>query len=492
MSRSSSQSILWRAIGAIALMIGFYGLAIVIVGLLVFLIYAQLKYGRRLNIRLAVFCAVGAITILWSIVPRRDRFTPPGARLVPDKHPRFFKELDTIAEATAQEKPAEVYLVPDVNAWVGQRGGTMGFGGRRVMGIGLALLHSLTVSELRAVLIHEFGHYCGGDTKLGPWVYKTRGAIARTIMGLGQHSSVLQTPFIWYGKIFLRITHAVSRGQEYAADRLAANIAGSKPLMRGLGSIHKAGLSFRSFWVNEFLPVLSAGFHAPMLEGFSRFAAMPAVDKAVSDALTRALESPEQDPYDTHPSLRDRLAALENLPEGPDPPERQPALSLIDDAAEMEREMIGVLTGKDGIYALRPLGWDEVAARVYLQPWEDLARQQSAVLEGSTAASLAELSQAMGPLDRHFGRYTAQGLSEQHIRGLEFTAVGAALATALKKQGWELNSRPGVGFRMRLGENEIAPFSVFPRLVSGELKPEAWRKQCADSGISNLPLGRQP
>jgi heat shock protein HtpX len=490
MSERAPQSIVWRAISAIALMIGFYGLAAVIVGLLVFVLYAQLKYGRRLNIRLMVLCAVGALTILWSIVPRRDRFTPPGARLTPDRHPRLFKELDTIAEATDQEKPAEVYLVPDVNAWVSQRGGVMGLGGRRVMAVGLALLHSLTVSELRAVLVHEFGHYYGGDTKLGPWVYKTRVAIARTIMGLRQHGSVLQMPFVWYGKMFLRITHAVSRGQEYAADRLAASIAGASALKDGLRSIHKAGLAFRSFWTNEFVPVLSAGFHAPLLDGFSRFTRMPAVDKAVTDAIENALENPEQDPYDTHPSLRDRLAAIEKLPEGPGEDGSEPALSLIADVAEMEREMIGVLTGKDGLYTLRPLTWDEVAARVYLQPWEDLARQQSAALEGMSAASLADVRGAMGPLDAHFGRYSAQGLSEEHIRGLEFTAVGAALATALWREGWDLNQRPGVGFRMRQGEREIAPFSVLPRLVSGDLKPEMWLKQCADAGISDLPLVR--
>jgi Zn-dependent protease with chaperone function len=489
MPDSRSRSIIWRAIGAVALVVGFYGLAAVIVAVLGFLAYAQFSYARRINIRLLIFCGVGAITILWSIIPRRDRFVPPGARLKPDKHPRLFKELDSIAEATAQEKPAEVYLIPDVNAWVSQRGGTMGLGGRRVMGIGLALLHSLTISEFRAVLVHEFGHYYGGDTALGPWVYKTRAAIVRTISGLRNQRSVLQTPFILYGKMFLRITHAVSREQEYAADRLAAGIAGSKAMMHGLRTIHKAGLTFQSFWANEFIPVLTAGFHAPMLEGFRRFAAVPAVDKAVSNALTQALENPEPDPYDTHPTLRDRLTAVESLPENPVPAGDERAVSLIDDLAGAEREMIGMLTGKDGVYTLKPVTWDEVAERVYLQPWEDLARQQSVAFEETTAASLADLSQDMDPLDTYFARYATRGLSQEQVRGLEFTAIGAALATALKKQGWELNPRPGVGFRMRRGENEIAPFSVLPRLVSGDLTPDTWRKQCEDAGISSLALG---
>ena len=74
--------------------------------------------------------------------------------------------------------PREVYLIGDVNAFVADRGGFMGFGSRRVMGLGLPLLSILSVSQFRAVLAHEFAHYYGGDTSLGPWVYKTQTAIS--------------------------------------------------------------------------------------------------------------------------------------------------------------------------------------------------------------------------------------------------------------------------------------------------------------------------
>ena len=120
--------------------------------------------------------------------------------------------------------PSEVYLVPDVNAWVSSRGGVMGFGSRRVMGIGLPLLHVTRVAEMEAVLAHEFGHYHGGDTRLGPWIYKTRTAIGRTLEALGD--GWLQVPFRAYGNFFLRVTQAISRAQEFTADRLAATLFG--------------------------------------------------------------------------------------------------------------------------------------------------------------------------------------------------------------------------------------------------------------------------
>jgi heat shock protein HtpX len=82
-----------------------------------------------------------------------------------------------------------VYLIGQVNAFVADRGGIMGFGSRRVMGIGLPLLSILTVSELRGVLAHEFAHYYGGDTRLGPWVYKTQSAMIRTFQNIGKLGS---------------------------------------------------------------------------------------------------------------------------------------------------------------------------------------------------------------------------------------------------------------------------------------------------------------
>jgi Zn-dependent protease with chaperone function len=100
----------------------------------------------------------------------------------------------------------------------------MGVRSRRVMAVGLPLMQALTVDQLRAVLAHEFGHYYGGDTGLGPWIQKTRMGILRTIESLGERW--IRLPFILYAKLFFRITNAVSRQQEFAADALAARVVG--------------------------------------------------------------------------------------------------------------------------------------------------------------------------------------------------------------------------------------------------------------------------
>ena len=89
----------------------------------------------------------------------------------------------TATDARHRYPAVSTSLLPGTE--VAERGGVMGAGSRRVMGVGLPLLDLLTVPQFRAVLAHEFGHFVGGDTRLGPWIYKTRAAIGRTTDTMG-------------------------------------------------------------------------------------------------------------------------------------------------------------------------------------------------------------------------------------------------------------------------------------------------------------------
>jgi heat shock protein HtpX len=60
------------------------------------------------------------------------------------------------------------------------------------MGIGLPLFAVLSVSELRAVLAHEFAHFYSGDTSLGAWVYRTQTSIVRVFQNLGELGAFVQ------------------------------------------------------------------------------------------------------------------------------------------------------------------------------------------------------------------------------------------------------------------------------------------------------------
>src|SRR5690606_16855830 len=143
-------SLALRALLALVLLVGFYVLAIGMVALLLALPVLEVLFIERIHIQLALVSLFGAAAVAWSILPRFDRFEVPGALLTRDTQPRLFAELEDVATRAGQAMPREVYLVPQVNAFVTQRGGVLGLGSRRVMGLGLPLLQALTVPQLRA------------------------------------------------------------------------------------------------------------------------------------------------------------------------------------------------------------------------------------------------------------------------------------------------------------------------------------------------------
>ena len=483
---STSDSVAGRAALAVGLMLGFYVLALAIVAALVFVPIAEVVFTDRIHPKIALICLFGAGTILWSILPRPDRFEAPGPLLEPANHPKLFAEIEDVARATGQAMPAEVFLVGDVNAWVAQRGGVMGFFSRRVMGLGLPLLQTLSVPELRAVLAHEFGHYYGGDTRLGPWVYKTRSAIGRTIGGLGD--SFLQLPFILYGNLFLKVSHAVSRRQELSADALASRVAGSRPLVEGLKKLAPATAGFGAYWSQEVVPVVQAGYLPPIAEGFRRFNADARVSKAEAKVLEEALREVETNPYDTHPPLAERIAAVSALPEGPDPAGEPAAISLLSDVAGLERRWFATLFDAVSVGKLVAIAWDEVASTVLLPAWRKAVLENVVALEGATVGDLprfvAEGQLRARLLPGFVGADDDPDARKAFVRWL--AAVGTILA--LERAGWTIESPPGAPVSARRNGDTLLPFDALRRVVDGSLTATAWRDETSRLGVADLPL----
>jgi heat shock protein HtpX len=481
----AGRSIVWRAALALGLMVGFYALAAGIAGALVFVPYAEWHYGNRLHLKLAAFCLIGAFLILKALLPRWDTFEAPGPALTPQAHPRLFAELRRIAEATGQNMPAEVFLVPDVNAWVAQRGGIMGMGSRRVMGLGLPLLAALRLSEFRAVIAHEFGHYHGGDVKLGPWIYKTRSALVRTVRSLSEHSGALSKPFEWYGALFFRITHAVSRRQELEADALAARVAGAAALAGGLRAAERAGVAFQPYWTSEVAPVLNAGFRPPLLGGFDVFVKQPKVARQLETVVLSEEREGRHDPYDTHPSLRERIAAVGNPPASPPGDDDVAATTLLEDAQALEAELMGSLAVADQGARLTPLAWDEVGSAVYLPSWRSFHRKHGRTLLGVRPGDLHGID-----WDAR-GARVARSLEAQadaDASGFAETAVGIALAVQLTQRGFSVEALPGGAVRLTKGDDVVEPFAIREHL-SVEGGVTAWQQLCRRQGIADLDLG---
>jgi len=471
---NTSQSLARRAVFAVLLTIGFYLLALGMIALLLFIPYAEWTYGRRIHAKLALFCIIGAGIIAWSILPRIDRFIAPGPRLLPEEQPELFKTLRQVAEKMGQEMPAEVYALAEMNAWVMDRGGIMGMGSRRVMGLGLPLLQVLTVSQMRGVIAHEFGHFHGGDTKLGPWIYKTRSAIIRTLSGLAD-DSLLQKPFMWYGNFFMRITQTISRNQEFTADRLAAGIVGSQAMIDALRQIHGSGAAFDSYWRNEYAPALDKGYRPPMTDGFARLLQVPRIADAVSKIVNEEMESGETSLYDSHPSLRDRVSALERMTINRIP-DTTPALSLLRNLEGLEVSLLTALTEPETVRKIQPISWDMVGEKVWLPIWQEHVENHREMLQKINLRTLPETLSDPGRKKQLLAG--SEDIEEDEQNHFLQGVIGAALSVILVRQGWQLDATPGDDVALSRESQAVFPFVAVRQVIDGEASGESWENLC--------------
>ncbi|HZU96290.1 MAG TPA: M48 family metallopeptidase [Planctomycetota bacterium] len=479
---ASSASLAGRALLAVVLLIIFYALAIGISLGLFAIAYLHATTSSRVYVKLVAGCVITGCVILWSIVPRPDKFEPPGPRLDPRLQPELFAFLKKIADAVGQAMPVDVYLVPDVNAFVTQRGGIMGMGSKRVMGLGLPLMQVLSVNELRGVIAHEFGHFAGGDTKLGPWIYKTRSALVRTIVNL--QGGIAGWFFLQYFKLFLWITQAISRAQEYAADQHAAELVGSKAFESGLRMTRGAAVAFNSYMDSEYLPVLSAGFRPPLAEGFATFLGSEEIAKKLDELVEKAAKSETSDPYDSHPALKERIRAIQSLPAGDEQEDDPHAISLLGESVDaLEKELVGMVLGVKA-RKLEAISWQETTDKVTVPRWKEMLAEHGKALAGVTPAALADDPKRLSKIGGSF----AKGAPPAEFKRAGAALVGTAIAYALIERGYTAKDEVGKSTELTKDGVSVAIFEKLGKLAEGELAPEKWKKLCDQLEIADLDL----
>jgi Zn-dependent protease with chaperone function len=426
---------------------------------------------------IAILCIIAAVVILWPILPRFDRFEAPGPRLIADEQPELFDLVRGMANETRQPMPEEVYLVPEVNVWVSHRGGIVGVGSRRVMGIGLTLLQSVSVAQLRAILAHEFGHYAAGDLRLGAWVYKTRDAIRRT--------NGTRKPFRWYGNLFMRMTQSVSRAQELAADQLAAKIAGVENAIDALISVHGAALAYSAYWQQELLPVLTNGYRPPIAAGFSQFLGAESIAAVVSKQIDTEMLRGVADPYDSHPPLNERIGALRKSARAANSVDEQRAVSLLRDLRRLEWELLQMLfTDPQKAKELESVEWEETAPRVFLPVWRDESAKHAETFRTLRAIDVPRFYAAADTLQRLRFTHLLPDDREAAVRN----AIGCGIAARLYDAGWQCDAAPGRPVKFSRDGRAFEPFALANQLGTIGFADDDWIAACERAGLAEMTL----
>jgi Zn-dependent protease with chaperone function len=492
---TKSPSLAGRAAAAVALTVGFYTLALGVAGALIaFPILGMATEDVPFNIWLAAFCIVTGLTILRAIAPRRERFEPPGPELTRDGQPELFGEIEAVAREVGEPLPEHVYLAPDVNAAVTEERRPFG-AARRMLIVGLPLLQALTPRQLRAVIAHEFGHYVGGDTRLGPWTWRTRAAIGRTLEHLRDEESIgrriVSKPFEWYARLFMRVTAAISRRQEFAADALAARVAGAGAQAAALRRVHAVAPAYEAYFGDELLPVLEAGYRPPIADGFDRFMASGKVREAVDEHLEAELREDETDAYDSHPSLRERLAALGESEQSERHDGGEGAARLLRDREALEAALVDAMATEEARGKIAPLPWDEVAGKVYLEDYRRMVGDLGGAFAGVTLGEAPRLVGDPEELGERLRR-ARPVVPPEDAPGAAFGTLAGATVLALAERGYAVATGPGEPIAcVREGER-LTPFDDLAAVARGDEPAERYAERYAAVSDVEVPSTAAP
>ncbi|MBS1663996.1 MAG: M48 family metalloprotease [Bacteroidetes bacterium] len=176
------------------------------------------------------------------------------------EHPQLFAFIRRLTEETRTPFPKKIFLTPDVNAAVFYNSSfwSMFLPVRKNLQIGLGLVNSVNISEFKAVMAHEFGHFSQRSMKLGSFTYNVNRVIHNMLYENNSYTAFLNA---WgnlhgYLRFFAGITvkiaegiqwilrgmytfvnrsyQALSREMEFHADAVAASVAGGNNVISAL------------------------------------------------------------------------------------------------------------------------------------------------------------------------------------------------------------------------------------------------------------------
>lgn len=311
------------ALGALgyAYVLAIVGVLVLLLGLLGLL--AATGKGALLAKKLALpLIALAALIgrALWVRLP-----APAGLPLKRRDYPRLFETLQDLRRRLRGPRIHQVLLTDDFNAAVAQvsRLGLFGWQ-KNYLVLGMPLMQALTPAQLTAVLAHEYGHLSGAHGRAGAWIYRLRKRWHQLMQALDREEHwgrfVFARFFDWYAPFFAAYSFVLARANEYEADRAAAVATGAREIADALIAAHiKAGFLDERYWPN--LYAQADRLPQPVMSPFLDMGRLMRRDIDTDDAQRRLTEGLQEQTgtAETHPALKDRLAALEQEPRLPPP-----------------------------------------------------------------------------------------------------------------------------------------------------------------------------
>jgi Zn-dependent protease with chaperone function len=309
----------------------------------------------RIPVQLLVIVVLTGLGMAWAVL--KSVFASHGSggfgiRKTPEDCPRLTAAIREVAGRTDTAPMDEIYLAPGAAIGVHQEGrGPFGMFGvkRRVLTLGLSTMSALTVSELKAILAHEYAHFSHQDTYYSRFIHQVTLSIQQALSGMAGAGGRLNyvNPFFWffwlYYHAYSMLACGFSRSREFLADRMAVRLYGKEAFISSLTKVATEGMMFEGMMFQNVDSLLAEGkAFENIYESFRDFHAQN-VSSEDRLKMYRALLEEKPSWFATHPTFQERMRAVTPFADLP-PQEPQPANSLFEDPAAIEKELTDYLT----------------------------------------------------------------------------------------------------------------------------------------------------
>lgn len=228
--------------------------------------YRLLASGHGLHAVLGLVPLFAFAFLLRGLFAIKHHDTPARVEVTALQEPKLFEFLHRVADETGAPRPHRVFLSSRVNAAVFYDLSLLNLilPSRKNLELGLGLMNVLTVSEMKAVVAHEFGHFAQSTMAIGRWTYAAEQIVGQVVAERGIFDKALSAMarldvrvawiaylmrlLVWSlravldtgfrGVIWAR--SALSREMELNADLVAVSVTGSDCLIHALHKLHAA------------------------------------------------------------------------------------------------------------------------------------------------------------------------------------------------------------------------------------------------------------
>jgi len=268
-----------------------------------------------------------------------------------EDEPELLQLIQELVSEVGTKFPKRIYVSPEVNASVFYDSSfwSMLLPIRKNLHIGLGLVNTTTVNELKGIVAHEFGHFSQKSMKVGSFVYNVNKIIHNILYDNDDYDQAMHNwasksgyfvIMIWlatyYNKVvqfILKFVYKIvninylglSREMEFHADAIAASIVGSQPMISAMLRLDLCSQSYDTvinYYNENFDNAVTTDNLFPQQLFAMKFIAetnkislinnLPNITEEYSERFNKS-KLVIKNQWDSHPSMEDRISEFKRL-----------------------------------------------------------------------------------------------------------------------------------------------------------------------------------